>query len=184
MFVGARADQRAVFFAELELAPGGVFGDHQGVGREERLVGGASEEAEGLGVGVFEIVGWVEVDEVGGLRGEEFGEALEELSRAAVFHGVGGCWDFEGGEIGTESFQGRDGVLAEEDMGGAAAEGFDADGAGAGVKVEEAAAGEAWGEDVEEGFAEAIAGGAGGVAGRAGEEAGAIGAGDDAHRGS
>lgn len=63
----------------------------------------------------------------------------------------------------------------------AAAEGFDADGAGAGEDVEEARASDGGAEDVEECFAEAVAGGTEGEAFEAFEDAAAIFAGDDAH---
>ena len=61
-------------------------------------------------------------------------------------------------------------------------EGFDADGSGAGVEVDEAGAFDAGLEDVEEGLAEAVAGGTGGCSARGVELARAIGSGDDAHR--
>ncbi len=69
------------------------------------------------------------------------------------------------GQIFAEGFEGGRGVLGEVDVGGAAADGFDAYGSGAGVEVGEAGVGDARGEDVEEGFAEAVGGGAGLVAG-------------------
>ncbi len=65
--------------------------------------------------------------------------------------------------------------------GGAAAEGFDAYGAGAGEDVEEARACDAGAKDVEERFAEAVAGGTEREAFQALEDAAAIFAGDDAH---
>ncbi len=42
---------------------------------------------------------------------EKFGKALEELGGAAVFEGVGGGGDVEGGEVGAEGFEGGEGVL-------------------------------------------------------------------------
>ena len=90
----------------------------------------------------------------------EFGEALEERAGAAVFEGVA-VDDLEGGEVGAEGSEGRLGVFGEPDVCGATADGFDADGSGAGVEVDKAALGDAWREDVEEGFAQAVAGGTG-----------------------
>jgi len=52
-------------------------------------------------------------------------------------------------------------------MGGSAADGLKADGAGAGVKIEEGGALDAGSENVEERFAEAVGGGSGGKAGGA-----------------
>src|SRR5450432_2823512 len=72
-------------------------------------------------------------------------------------------------------------IFDEGGVSGAAAKGFDADGSGAGEDVEEAGAGNAATEHVEEGFAQAVAGGAEGEAFEAFEDAAAIGSGDDAH---
>ena len=68
-------------------------------------------------------------------------------------------------------------------VGGAAAEGFDADRASAGEDVKEARASDAGAEDVEECFAEAVAGGTEGEALEALEDAATVFAGDDAHEG-
>ena len=72
-------------------------------------------------------------------------------------------------------------IFDEYDFGGTAAERFDADGAGAGEHVEEAATGDASREDIEERLAEAVAGGAKGKALEAFELAAAKSSGDDAH---
>jgi len=72
-------------------------------------------------------------------------------------------------------------ILDEGYVGGAAAEGFDADGASACENVEKARAHYARAEDVEERFAQAIAGGTEGESFQALEDAAAIFAGDDAH---
>lgn len=160
-----------------------VFGDDEGVGGQEGSAADAAEEAEGGLVLVSGLVGWVEVHDVytgGAGWGGQFGEALEEGSGAAVFEGVA-VGDVEGGEVGAEGSEGEVGVFGEPDVGCSAGDGLDAYGAGAGVEVDEAAAGDARGDDVEEGFAEAVAGGAGFEAAWGGELAGAIGSGDDAH---
>src|SRR5580704_3376997 len=72
-------------------------------------------------------------------------------------------------------------IFDEGYVGGAAAEGFDAYGAGASEDVEEAGAYDAGAEDVEERFAEAVAGGTKGEALEALQDAAAIFAGDNAH---
>jgi len=51
-------------------------------------------------------------------------------------------------------------ILDEDDFGGAAAQGLNADGAGSREKIDEAGAGYIRGQDVEECFAQAVAGGA------------------------
>ena len=63
----------------------------------------------------------------------------------------------------------------------AAACGFDTDGAGAGEDVEETRTGDVGTEDVEKGFAEAVAGGTEGVAFEGFKDAAAVFACDDAH---
>ena len=157
---------------------GGVFGDDEGLGGEEVGGAGAAEEIEGGGVFDGGVVGRVEEDEVEGevgVRREDdtrgrrgdggAGEAVEGGGGAALFDGDAAD-DAERGEVGAEGAEGDGAALGEEDVGGAAAEGLDADGAGAAVEVGEAGVGDAGREDVEEGLAEAIAGGPGGVAGR------------------
>jgi hypothetical protein len=67
-------------------------------------------------------------------------------------------------------------------VGGAAGEGFNADGSSAGVEIDEAGACDAGLEDVEEGLAEAVGGGPGGGSARGLEQARAIGSGDDPHK--
>ena len=72
-------------------------------------------------------------------------------------------------------------IFDEGYVGGAAAEGFDSDGAGAGEDIEEAGADYARAEDVEKRFAEAVAGGTKREAFQALEDAAAVFAGDDTH---
>jgi len=162
LFVGAGA-------VELAVAGGGVevfrrvFGQDQGVRREERSVGWAAQEAEGLGVVVFGVVGWVEEDDVDGVGG--LGEALEKGGRAAVFEGEA-SGDIEVRQVRLEGLQGGCGFFGEEGVGRATGDGFDADGAGSGEEIGEAAALDTGAEDVEEGLAEAVAGGASAGAGR------------------
>lgn len=89
--------------------------------------------------------------------------------------------DLQGFEIVADEFGGGGVILNEQHVFGAAAQGLDADRAGAGEKIEEAGARDSGGENVEEGFAEPVAGGAelGGVEGF--ELARAVEAGDYAH---
>ena len=95
-------------------------------------------------------------------------EFLEERHRAPGVYGAAGG-DAKGGEVGVQRFEGGGGVFGEPDVACAAADGFDADRSGTGVEVGEGRVEEAGGEDVEQGFAEAIAGGAGGCSGRSRE---------------
>lgn len=72
--------------------------------------------------------------------------------------------DFEGCEVAADEGGGGGVVFDEDDFDGASACGLDADGAGASEDVEKARTANIGTEDVEEGFAEAIAGGAEGRA--------------------
>jgi hypothetical protein len=73
-------------------------------------------------------------------------------------------------------------ALQKERVGGAAAEGFDSDGAGSRVGVEERRACDARGEDVEQGLAQAVGGGTRGCAGDALQAARTELSGDDPHQ--
>jgi len=84
-------------------------------------------------------------------------------------------------EIAANQGGGGGVILDEDDFGGATAEGFDADGAGSRKKIDESRAGYVGGKNVEESFAEAVAGGAEGQAFEALQEAASVGSGDDAH---
>jgi len=72
-------------------------------------------------------------------------------------------------------------IFNEDDFGGAAAEGFNADGTGPREEIDEASAGDIGSQYVEERFAEAIAGRAQREALEAFQDAAAIGSGDDAN---
>src|SRR5712692_4458805 len=72
-------------------------------------------------------------------------------------------------------------IFDEDDFGSAAAEGFDADGAGSGEKIDESRAEDVGGQHVEERFAQAVAGGAQGEAFEAFQDAAAVDSRDDAH---
>jgi len=144
-----------VGFVGGELA--GVLGDDDRVGGEDDCVV-LGEEVEGGAVLVARFVGWVEENDVGGAL--VFDHCIEELADAAVFDGVAAL-ELECGDVGADGEDGFGLALGEPAEVGAAAEGFDSDGAGAGVEVGEPGAFNAGGEDVEEGFAETVAGGAG-----------------------
>ncbi len=157
------------------MAARGVFGDDKGFRVKTFSSGGAAQKAEGLGVGVFVFVRRVEEDEVDGLR-----EFLEERHYAPSVDRVA-SGDAKSGEVNVQGFEGGRGVFGEPDVACAAAKGFDPYGSGASVKVGKCGAGQAGRENVEQGLAQAVAGGAGGRSGWGGKEAGTVGSGDDAH---
>ncbi len=177
LLAGAGLGEEAAAVGERFSAA--VFGDDEGVGGEDGAAWLTAQEAEGGGILGVEVPGRIEEDEVE--RGGGVAQQLvEECGGAFGIDVESGC-DFESGQVGSDGGDGGGGFFGEGDVGGAAAEGLDSDGAGAGVKIGEAAAGNAGRDDVEEGLAEAVAGGAGEVAARGGERTGAVGAGDDAH---
>src|SRR5882762_1810894 len=139
-------------------------------------------EAEDAVVLVFFGVGRVDENEIewwvrGLVAGGEFLESAQGVEGKDLCS-VGDCERFE---IAADESRGGGMVFDEDDVDGAAACSFDTDRAGAGEDVEEARAGDVGAEDVEEGFAEAIAGGTEGGALEAFEDSAAIFAGDDAH---
>jgi len=155
-----------------------MFGYDESAGGEQARGGGAAKQAENLLVFVSRFIGWIEVDDV--LRASLLREAVECAEGGAfVEHEV--ARDAEELEVGADGFDGGGCVLSEVDVERAAGDGFDANGTGAGVEVDEARAGDARADDVEECLAQAVTGGTGLHAAGSGEDAGAEFAGDDAH---
>ena len=64
------------------------------------------------------------------------------------------------GEIFADEADSGGMIFYEDGRNGSAADGFDTDGAGSGEQIEETRAFDAWAEDVEESFAQHVAGGA------------------------
>ncbi len=126
---------------------------------------GGAEEAEDTVVLIFFRVGRIDEDEiergVGGLvAGGEFFERAEGVDG----EDMGSAGDRERFEIAADQDCGGGVVLDEHYFCCTTANRFDANGAGAGEDVEEARTADVGTEDVEEGFAQAVAGGAEGVA--------------------
>jgi hypothetical protein len=122
--------------------------------------------------------GWVEVD-----KGEPWiapGEIAQGERDAALLY-LKAFSNTEPGQIGAQRGDGGCGALDKGDMRCAAAQRLDADCAGAGVEIGEARAFNVRREDIEEGFAQAVAGRARCHAAWRGERTSAIGAGDDTH---
>lgn len=122
MFEGAVAMERAACVGQVEFAE--VFGDDDGAGREQGETFTA-EQGEGGRVFFGVVVGRVEEDDVG--FGFGSGETAERDGDAVRVNGVAAA-DAEGGEVGADGAQGRRRVFDEDDVGGAAAYGFDTDG--------------------------------------------------------
>ena len=153
--------------------------DDEGVGSEE--IGGG-EEFECAGVIDVSGVGRIDENEIEWRSGRSVarGEFLEGGEGVGGEDGVAGG-DFERVEILADEFCGGRVIFDKGNMGGAAAEGFDADGAGAGEDVKETRAYDAGAEDVEERFAKAVAGGTEREPLQALQDTAAIFAGNDAH---
>jgi len=130
------------------------------------------------------LIGWIEEDEIEGGRwnrfGLLFGQALEQRAGASIFNSDT-LGDLESREVRAKSVESLRGVLGEPDMGGAAADGLDANCARTRVEIDEPAAFEPRSEDVEEGLAKTVGGGARRCAARSSKLTGAIGTGDNAH---
>jgi hypothetical protein len=173
----ASLEKAADAVGELESAA--VLGDYEAALTEKW---GGAEEAEDAVVLRFFGVGRVDEDEIewGVGRFVLVGDFLEG-AEGVEGEDLGSAGDCEGFEVAANQDSGGGVVFDEDDFEGAAAEGFDANGAGAGEDIEKAGARDVGAEDVEEGFAKAVAGGAEGVALEGFEDAAAIFAGDDAH---
>lgn len=143
--------------------------------------GGVKKGGEGGDFGGAEmIVGRVGQDEIktGGVMSGEGGDGgLDDL-------GVGEAGDGEdGAEVLAEDADDRGGLFHKNHVGGAATQGFQAEGAGAGVGIQHRGAGEVGLEHIEESELFAGAHGVGGGAGGGGEGAPLVGAGEDAEGG-
>lgn len=143
--------------------------------------GGVKKGGEGDDFGGVEmIVGRVGQDEIkaGGVMGGEGSDGgLDNL-------GVGEAGDGEdGAEVLVEGADDGGGLLHKNHAGGATAQGFQTEGAGAGVGVQHAGAGEVGLEHVEESEPFAGAHGVSGDASRGGEGATLVVAGEDAEGG-
>jgi hypothetical protein len=124
-----------------------VFGDDESVRREKRS---GAEKGEGAAVFVGGGIGGIEKNDVErrARRSVFRGEALQ-APQGVELENPCATANAEGIEILLNESGSARMVFDEHDVGGTAAERFDADGARAGEDVEEAAAGNAPGEDVE-----------------------------------
>ena len=173
----AGLQEAADALGEIERAA--MFGDYEAALAEEW---GGAKEAEDASVLIFFGVGRVDENEIEWrVRGLVAGGDLLEGAEGVEGEDLRSAGDCERFEIAADE-RGGGGVIFDEDgFDGAAAEGFDSNGAGAGEDVEETRAGDVGAEDVEESFAEAVASGTEGVASEGFEDAAAVFAGDDAH---
>ena len=105
------------------------------LGARSEAARGAAEKGEGGGVFGGGVPWRIEEDDVE--RGCSVDEPFEDGHRAARFDGEARD-DAERAEVGADRGERGRGAFREEDVRGAAAEGLDADGSGAGVEVREA----------------------------------------------
>jgi hypothetical protein len=162
-----------------QIESAAVLGDYEAALTEKWR---GAEEAEDAVVLIFFGVGGIDENEtewsVGGLVA---GGDFLERPKSVEGEDMGTAGDCEGFEVAADE-SGSGGVVFDEDgFDGAAAQSFDSNGAGTGEDVEEARTADVGTENVEEGFAQAVAGGAESVALEVFENAAAVFAGDDAH---
>jgi len=155
-----------------------VFGDDECVWREHGGGACATEEVQRRCVFAVGFPGRIEVDDIELTSGP--GEVIEEGGDSAGLDGVAGG-DAERVQVGTEGSESRGGLFGEPDVCRATTEGLDANRTRTRVEIDKAGSGQARGEDVEEGFAQTIAGGPGAVPAGRNQASRAVGSGDDAH---
>ena len=168
--------ERAITHSEFYFAA--VFGNDLGMRSENRTAPNAAKKIKRAGIFVLGLVRWVEKDEVDRLR--QFAKALQHGSYTTVFQGESVA-NLQRGEIVPKSGQRRLGIFGEPDVLCTAAQRFDSNRPGAGIKIDEATAVKTWRKDIEEGFAQAIAGRTRPHATRGGQLTGAERTGNDAH---
>jgi len=178
LFEDAGAAEAVELFGELEFVV--MLEDDEGVMGQE--IGGG-EKFEGASVIDMVGVGGIDENEIEWRSGRSVagGEFLEGGEGIGGEDGVARS-DLERVEILADEFCGGRVIFDEGNVGGAAAESFNADGAGAGEDVEKARADNAGAEDIEKRFAQAVAGGTKSEPLQALQDTAAIFAGDDAHR--
>jgi Zn-dependent protease/predicted transcriptional regulator len=168
--------ERAVAWRQLRLAA--VLCDNDGLGREDRPPTNAAKKIQRLGVLVLCFIRRVEKDEVDRLR--QLAEPLQHGSDAAIFDRKVTS-NPEGREILPKRCQRSLRVFRKPDVRSAAAQRFYPNGSGTGIKIDETASLQLWRKDIEEGFAQPVAGGTGLHAAGGDQLTGAEGSGDDAH---
>ena len=157
---------------------GGEGGDFGGVEMIVRRVG--EDEIKGGGVrggALSGVRGCVGGRICGAVSGEGGDGGLDNLGVGEASNGE------DGTEVLAESADDGGGLLYKNHTGGAATQGFQAEGAGAGVGVQHRGAGEVGLEHIEESEFFAGTHGVGGGAGGGGEGATLVGAGEDAEGG-
>src|SRR6266481_1858316 len=115
----------------------------------------AAEKIKRAGIFVLGLVRWIEKDDVHRLW--QSAQALQESSDAAVFQGEASA-NLQRGKILPKSGQRRLSIFCKPYLLCAAAQRFDPNGPGSGIQIAEAPPIEARRKDIEEGFAQAIAG--------------------------
>ncbi len=138
---------------EFHLAA--VFGNHKAMRSQYRPAADAAEKIKRAGIFVLGLVRWIEKDEIDRLR--QFAEVLQHGSDATVFQGEAAA-NLQRGKILPKGGERRFGVFGKPHMLSTPAQRFDSNCSGAGVEIDEAAAIDARRKDIEEGFAQAIAG--------------------------
>src|SRR3984885_13224678 len=145
--------KRAVAHCQCSLAA--VLCDDEGIGREGRTATGAAEEVERPGILCLGLIGRVDVNEIDKLR--DFAEPLQHRTHAAILH-CESCNNLQRSEVLPNRRQRRLCVFGKPHMGCTTAQRLDSNGSRTGVEIDKATATDTRRHDIEESFAQAVAG--------------------------
>jgi Zn-dependent protease len=150
----------------------------QRIGSKNRPSSHTAKKIERSGVFVLSLIGRIEVDDINWLL--QFAELLQHGSDTPLLQRKT-SFNLQCCKILPKRSQRRSCILRKPHMGSTAAQRLDSNCSRTGIKIDEAALGNAWSKDIEDSLAQAIARRACLIAARSGELAGAVNAGDDAH---
>jgi hypothetical protein len=168
--------ERTVAHRKFGLAA--VFGDDESVGRERRATAGAPQKVERSFILCLGSIGRVQknkVDELG-----DFAEALQQSANAAILYSKAPL-DLQRHKILTERGKSRFYVFCKPDVARAATQSLDSNGSSARIQVDKPTPLNPRRDDVEESFAQTVAGRACLKTARSDKLTGTMGACNDAH---
>ena len=145
--------ERPVALRQLGLAA--VLSDHEGTGGKRSTATSATEEIKRTGILRFGFVGRVDVNEIDKLR--DFAEPLQHRSYTPILHGEASI-DLQCRKILADRRQCRLCVFGKPHMGRATAQRLDSNRSRTGVEIDKATATDPRRQNIEEPFAQAVAG--------------------------
>lgn len=132
-----------------------VLSDDEGIRREGRTATSAPEEVESSGILGFGLIGRVDVDEIDKLR--DFAEPLQHRAHTAILHRESSN-NFQRSQILPNRRERRLCIFGKPHMGCTTAQRLDSNGSRTGVEIDKATATDTRRQDIEESFAQAVAG--------------------------